>query len=183
MNDSLDAFCADIRELLSQRDDQQSRDQVRRRLESLLTDKTFCDEFVAEDSPPGVAEIYQDPDLGFCVLAYNMADPRKSPPHDHGSSWAVYGQVQGYTDMTIWNIVKERDATHVDIEPTSEFRLNKGEAGLFDVGEIHSIEYDHGAKFVRVTGTDMKGVERRVYDHGAGTVKIIEQVGTGTSRS
>ena len=181
MNEALDTFCTDIREILSQRDDRAARDQIRQRLESLLTDETFCGEYVADDTPPGVTEIYQDAELGFCVLAYNMAGPRKSPPHDHGSSWAVYGQARGYTDMTIWQITAEHDATHVDVEPSNDFRLNKGEAGLFDVGEIHSIEYEEGAKFVRVTGTDMKLVERRVYDHEEGTVKIIEQVGTGTT--
>lgn len=183
MSDSLAAFCADTAEILSSKDDRESRDRVRLRLEVLLQDSAFCDQYVGEDATSGIEEIYEDPELGFCVLAYNMAEPRQSPPHDHGSSWAVYGQASGYTDMTLWSVIKEHDAGHIDIEPTAEFRLNVGQAGLFDVGEIHSIQYDQGAKFVRVTGMDMKRVERRVYDHEAGTVKVIEQIGSGSTKS
>ena len=182
MSDSLAAFCVDIRDILAEMDDREGRDRVRHRLETLLADNAFCERFVGVNSPPGVEEIYQDADLGFCVLAYNMADARQSPPHDHGDSWAVYGQASGYTDMTLWSIVGTHEPDCVDIEATGQFRLNPGQAGLFDVGEIHSIQYEQGAKFVRVTGTDMKRVERRVYDHEAGTVKVIEQIGTGTAK-
>ena len=29
-------------------------------------------------------------------------------PHDHGSSWAVYGQAEGETEMTDWDIIKDQ---------------------------------------------------------------------------
>ena len=38
--------------------------------------------------------------LGFVVLAHCNPKPHKSPPHDHGSSWAVYGQAVRHTDMS-----------------------------------------------------------------------------------
>ena len=80
--------------------------------------------------------------------------------------------------MTLWTIDEQGT-----LRPDREFRLNAGEAGLFDVGAIHSINYDQGAKFVRVTGVDLAQVERRVYDPDTGEVKVIEQVGTGTRSS
>ena len=36
--------------------------------------------------------LYEDPELGFCILAHNYAGSKESPPHDHGPSWAIYGQ-------------------------------------------------------------------------------------------
>ena len=114
-----------------------------------------------------------DPDYGFCVLAYNMDAPRTSPPHDHGESWAVYGQTSGYTDMTIWQ------PSPNGIEQVRTFRLDAGQAGLFDVREIHSIQYPAGARFVRVTGADMSKEARRVYDSETGEFREIEHVGTG----
>ena len=57
-----------------------------------------------------------------------------------------------------------------------------GQAGLFDVHEIHSIQYTEGAKFVRVTGVDMAQEARRVYDPETGTVRVIEHVGTGSAK-
>lgn len=176
MSYSLEDFCDQTREILKTRDNPDGRDEVRQCLERLLEDKDFCAEYVGPDNEAGLAQIYEDPELGFCVLAYNMAAPRTSPPHDHGSSWAVYGQASGHTDMTIWS------AGEGDIKPVRDFRLETGQAGLFDVREIHSIQYNEGAKFVRVTGVDMNQVNRRVWDPETGEVREIESVGAGSTK-
>ena len=182
MGYSLNDFCEDTRAILQAHDDHDGRDKVRQKLELLLGNPEFCAEYVGPDKETGVDQIFEDPDLGFCVLAYNMADPRTSPPHDHGDSWAVYGQAAGYTDMTIWSVQEGADPEKIDIEPVRSFRLEPGQAGLFDKREIHSIQYNDGAKFVRVTGVDMNTETRRVYDPEAGTVQTIEHVGTGNAR-
>lgn len=174
---SLDEFCDDVREILRVDDNHDGRDRVRQKLEQLLVEDDFRKAYVGADSEPGLEQIFEDGETGFCVLAYNMAAPRTSPPHDHGGSWAVYGQVEGYTDMTIWDAPEGSDA----IEPVREFRLESGQAGLFDVREIHSINYTEGAKFVRVTGMDMAQEARRVFDPETGVVREIEHVGTGSA--
>ena len=172
MSYSLEDFCHDVRGLLLAGDTREARDAIRVKLNDLLVDAEFCAVHLGEDSAKGVNQIYQDAETGFCVLTYNMTNPRISPPHDHGNSWAVYGQVEGFTDMTIWSA-----ATPTDIEPVKTFRLDAGQAGLFDVGDIHSIDYGAGAKFVRITGVDMAQETRRVYNPEEGTVKEIEAVG------
>lgn len=177
MSYSLEDFCADTRTILQAHDDHDGRDQVRQNLERLLKDPDFCAEHAGPDTEQGMRQIYEDPDLGFCVLAYNMAAPRTSPPHDHGDSWAVYGQAAGHTDMTIWSAADD------GIEPVRTFRLEAGQAGLFDVREIHSIEYTSGAKFVRVTGVDMNQETRRVWDPETGAMREIESVGAGRARA
>lgn len=176
MGDSLEAFCNDTRSILAGQDNPAGREQIRQRLERLLGDAAFCREHMGADNNAGMTEIYQDPDLRFCVLTYNMTAPRTSPPHDHGRSWAVYGQAGGYTDMTIWSEEAGEDG---NIAPVRSFRLNPGQAGLFDVREIHSIQYAEGSKFVRVTGVDMSQEARRVFDPETGTVREIENVGAG----
>lgn len=179
MSYALDEFCDDARAILAQGDDRGARELVRQKLELLLVDDEFCAAYVGPDHDPGVSQIYEDPKLHFCVLAYNMADPRTSPPHDHGESWAVYGQTAGYTDMTIWSAADRPDGS---IEAQRTFRLEPGQAGLFDVREIHSIQYTAGSKFVRVTGVDLSTETRRVYDPETGAVREVEQVGTGNAR-
>ena len=176
MSYSLTEFCEDVREILSAHDDPSGREQVRQKLEALLREDAFCAEYVGPDNEPGMAQIYEDPQLHFCVLAYNMTEPRTSPPHDHGESWAVYGQASGHTDMTVWSM--QDDA---GLEPVRSFRLDAGQAGLFDVREIHSIDYTEGAKFVRVTGVDMSQAARRVWDPDTGELSEVESVGTGRS--
>ena len=182
MSYSLDDFLRDTRAILSAQDDREGRDQVRQKLELLLVDPDFRAEHVGPDSETGVRQIYEDPDLGFCVLAYNMTEPRTSPPHDHGNSWAVYGQAAGHTDMTIWSADPGEGEGEADVRPVRSFRLDAGQAGLFDVREIHSIQYNEGARFVRVTGVDMDQEARRVFDPEAGTVREIESVGAGSAR-
>ncbi len=76
------------------------REKVRVLLEKLLTNKSFVDEAVGPAAPIGTRKLYEDKDLGFVVLAHCNPKPHKSPPHDHGSSWAVYGQAIKYTDMS-----------------------------------------------------------------------------------
>ncbi len=180
MSYSLDDFCSDTRAILKDGDNPLAREQIRSTLERLLRDEEFCAAYVGPDDESGMREIYQDPDLHFCVLAYNMAEPRTSPPHDHGNSWAVYGQTSGYTDMTIWSRTSADDGA---LEQVRTFRLDPGQAGLFDVREIHSIQYAAGSKFVRVTGVDMSLEARRVYDLKQGTVREIESVASGSAKS
>ncbi|MCZ6889772.1 MAG: hypothetical protein O7H39_14885 [Gammaproteobacteria bacterium] len=179
MSYSLVDFCDDVRTTLADGDDGDGRETVRQKLELLLRDPAFCAAYVGPEQDSGMTEIYQDPNLGFCVLAYNMTESRTSPPHDHGRSWAVYGQALGYTDMTIWSAPGEGEG---NIEAVRSFRLEPGQAGLFDVREIHSIEYPPGSKFVRVTGVDMSQETRRVFDPETGTVQEIEHAGTGKVR-
>lgn len=176
MSYSLNDFCDDIRSILRERDDHDSHEQVRRKLEQLLVDPDFLAEYLGADAAPGVQQIHEDPQQGFCVLTYNMTTPRTSPPHDHGESWAVYGQAGGHTDMTLWQ------AGGDTLEAVRTFRLEPGQAGLFDVREIHSIDYAKGARFVRVTGVDLAKVSRRVFDPETGAVREIEHVATGPAR-
>jgi len=177
---SLEDFCHDGRDLLAAANNHESRDQMRRNLEKLLADENFQIEYLKNDDESGLQQIYEDPDFGFCVLIYNMDDARKSPPHDHGTSWAIYGQAKEYTDMAVWRRLDDTAGNdRVNLEQERAFRLDPGMAGLFDVGDIHSISYPDNAKFVRVTGTDMSREARKIFDPESGEVKTIEHVGTG----
>ncbi len=191
MSYALGDFCDDTRAILLESDDRDGREIIRQKLELLLRDAAFCAAYVGPDSDLGVSQIFEDPNLHFCVLAYNMAESRTSPPHDHGGSWAVYGQVAGYTDMTIWSAAGSCDGKghgegvgkdDGNIEPVRTFRLEPGQAGLFDVREINSIQYPDGSKFVRVTGVDMSQETRRVFDLETGTVREVERVSSGNAR-
>jgi len=38
-------------------------------------------------------------ELGFCICGH-VTTVQRTAPHDHGSSWAIYGQAVGVTEMT-----------------------------------------------------------------------------------
>ena len=77
------------------------RELAREKFEKLLVDPEFLADNLSDDQPEGVRTLYEDPELEFCVLSYVAGGSRKSPPHDHGDSWAIYGQVDKHTDMKV----------------------------------------------------------------------------------
>lgn len=103
-----------------------------------------------------------------------MGKARVSPPHDHGASWAIYGQATKYTDMTEWAREDDcRDPKHAKLRPAKKYRLNPGQAGIYQDGTIHSIDYPDAARFVRVTGTDLDKIDRIKIDLNTGEIATM----------
>lgn len=175
MSYSLEQFCQDCREALTSHPGHEGRDMARGNLEKLLLDPEFVAAELNEDQAKGVRTLYEDPDLEFCVLAYRAARDHKSLPHDHGDSWAIYGQAKHHTDMKVFDRVGGgAGAGEAELKVVKEFRLDPGMAGLFDVGEIHAIDHPADARFVRVTGTDLNKVQRLRFDESRGVAEVIE---------
>jgi predicted metal-dependent enzyme (double-stranded beta helix superfamily) len=162
----LDQFIADCRSALSRDPGPPGREQVRANLERLLANADFVRAHCSEDTPAGVKILYEDPKLGFQVLAHVMDKARVSPPHDHGASWAIYGQASKYTDMTEWERSARGDRG--ELKAVKKYRLNPGQAGIYQDGRIHSIDYPDKARFVRVTGTDLDRIPRYRFDIATG---------------
>jgi len=173
MSDTLKQFTDDCRDILRGKQDRAALEKVRDRLEALLKDDGFVAEYCGPDAAPGPSLLHRDAELGFHVLGYAMSAPHESPPHDHGSSWAVYGQAAAYTDMTEWGRLDDgAEAGKARIEATGHYRLERGQAGIFDNFAIHSIAYPAGARFVRITGVDLETIKRARFDPEAETVVV-----------
>ena len=172
---TLDAFVKDTHTALAADNSPRGRERVRQLLEKRLTNKTFVDEAVGPAAPIGTRKLYEDKELGFVVLAHCNPKPHKSPPHDHGSSWAVYGQAIKHTDMSEYRRLDGgSDAGDAKLEKVKSYRLEPGHAGVYDVGAVHAIDYPEGSRFVRVTGRDLDHVRRLKYDTAAGKAITIE---------
>src|SRR6202163_3928187 len=155
MTYSLDAFCQDGRAALKSDTGPGGREAVRRNLERLLAEPAFLDEHVLS-APAGRHTLHEDPEIGFVVLAHINPKGHKSPPHDHGASWAIYGQATQYTEMTEWERKDHRsDPGKAQLNPVKKYRLLPGHAGIFQDGTIHSIDYPDQARLVRVPGTNL----------------------------
>lgn len=172
---TLEEFCRDAKDALKGTPGPDGREKVRVLLEKLLTNKEFVDKAVGPDAPKGRTKLYEDKELGFVVLGHVNEGAHKSPPHDHGSSWAVYGQAIKHTDMTVWKRLDKGDgAGTAELEQVKSYRLEPGHAGRYDVGDIHSIDYPDGSRFVRVTGRDLDYVQRLKYDLARNQALVIE---------
>ncbi len=162
---TFDEFCADCRETLIAMPNKEGRKTLMGFLEQLLENKDFIAEHLGPDATPGRPIIFQDADTDFCIQIHNHGRTGGGTPHDHGSSWAIYGQAVGYTDMTSYHRLDDGHTEgHAEIEIAREFRMNPGDVGLFDVGEVHSIRFEDGCRVVRITGTDLDKLGQNVYD-------------------
>jgi hypothetical protein len=168
----LDQFVADCRAVLRRDGGPKGREEVRVKLEQLLANRDFVETYCGEQVPRGLKVLYEDPELGFQILAHINDKARVSPPHDHGASWAIYGQATHYTDMIEWE--REDDGSNPDkakLKPVKKYRLLPGHAGIYQDGTIHSIDYPDYARFVRVTGTNLDKIERVRFDLDTGKVE------------
>jgi hypothetical protein len=167
----LDQFASDCRAILERDPGPAGREQVRLKLEHLLSNKDFVEKYCGDHVPRGLRVLYEDPDLGFQILAHVNDKARVSPPHDHGASWAIYGQATHYTDMIEWE--REDAGSSSDaakLKPVKKYRLLPGHAGLYQDGAIHSIDYPDHARFIRVTGTNLDSIARVRFDLATGKV-------------
>ena len=180
MTYTLDVFIKDAQAALKASSGPSGREKVRILLEKLLTNQAFVDEAVGPAAPIGTRKLYEDKDLGFVVLAHCNPKPHKSPPHDHGSSWAVYGQAIKYTDMSEYRRLDGGNgAGEAKLEQVKSYRLEPGHAGTYDIRAIHSIDYPDSARFVRVTGTDLERVPRLKFNLRTHEAEVIESATTG----
>lgn len=169
MTYTLAAFCADCRESVGA--GEAGREQIRRDLERLLGEDDFVSAHCTAEAVAGISVLHSDAETGFQILLHVYAEGKESPPHDHGESWAVYGQAVEHTDMTVWRRGDDgARAGYAEVEPVRSYRLDPGMAGKFEPGDIHSIRFPAGARFVRVTGTDLKKIPTRRFDPGNKTV-------------
>lgn len=177
---SLDDFVGDCRRILSAEPGLAGRERVRALSEKLVKDEAFVAAHLGPQVPKGKRTLYEDPELGFVVLGYVMDEPRKSSPHDHGRSWAIYAQVSAHTDMTEYRRLGGGEgAGAAELAVDRAYRLNPGQAGLYDGAQIHAIDYPAGARFVRVTGCDLDHAPRIRYDEAAKQAVVIESATAG----
>ena len=172
MSYDLNQFIDDCRAILRRDPGPAGREKIRALLERLLQDEDFIAAHCSDSTPKGLYVLHDDAELGFQILAHINEKARASPPHDHGKSWAIYGQAASHTDMTEYERVDDgSDPTRAKLEVTKKYRLHPGQAGIFADGAIHSIDYPDGSRFVRVTGTNLDRIQRASFDVKTGVVK------------
>jgi predicted metal-dependent enzyme (double-stranded beta helix superfamily) len=152
MSITLEYFVGQVREALLADPGPAGREKVRHHLESLVRDTAFAEQHLG-DNQPQRRVLYQDPDLGFAILGHVFKEARRTQPHDHGDSWAIYGQVSGETTMDAWEIVEDAPpGGHGKVRLSASTQLLPGAARLYNEGEIHSPRREGPAKLIRIEG-------------------------------
>jgi predicted metal-dependent enzyme (double-stranded beta helix superfamily) len=171
MSYDLDQFIAECRASLQKDPGPKGREAIRLRLEQLLQDQDFLRQHCSDATPAGLHVLHDDPELGFQILAHINEKARISPPHDHGHSWAIYGQAASHTDMTEYERVDDgSNPDKAELKVIKQYRLMPGQAGIYQDGAIHSIDYPDKSRFVRVTGTNLDNITRSRFDPKTGKI-------------
>ena len=128
-----------------------------------LRDRAFVERHLPDRAAgePVREVLYEDPELGFCICGHVNDEAAESGPHDHGSSWAIYGQAEGETVMTDWRIVtRGADDTPTLVSPERVYTLTPGEAHFYGVGAVHSPKRDAPTRLIRIEGANLDHVQR-----------------------
>lgn len=160
MPHTLQSFSAQTREILLKENNPAGREKVAALLRDALKDRAFVESLFDESSPERKI-VYEDPDLGFCVLAHRYTTAKDSPPHDHAHSWAIYGQADGETAMTDWSLVEPATPDKPGkVKYVREYKLTPGVAHVYNEGDLHSPSRAGPTRLVRIEGTNMDKVKR-----------------------
>jgi predicted metal-dependent enzyme (double-stranded beta helix superfamily) len=161
---TLDQFARECHDILKADPGPGGRRKICARLEELLRDRQFVDANV-HDRTAERHLLYEDPELGFCILAHNYAGPKESPPHDHGPSWAIYGQAKGETEMTDYDRVAEpAEGKPGKARPTRTYKLTPGIAHVYNERDLHSPRRREPTQLIRIEGLNMDRIKRARFE-------------------
>lgn len=163
MKQTLDQFAAQCHDAIKAQPGPPGREKVARLLEGLLKDSALVAQLFAGDVGERTM-LYQDPELGFCILAHNYTDAKTSGAHDHAHSWAIYGQACGQTEMRDYDLLEAATAEKPGkVRHTRTYTLRPGMAHVYNEGDLHSPKREAPTSLIRIEGTDMSKVKRFQY--------------------
>lgn len=165
MNPVIEDLASDCHDILEKDPGPEGLEQVRRRLEEILTNEAVIKDVVGPDKDSPRDILYEDPELGFCIIAHVYKDASVRNPHDHGPSWAIYGQVEGVTEMTEFRLVeKPKDGRPGKAEPVKTYNLEPGMAVAYEPGKLHAPVRHGPTRLIRIEGINMETIKRDKYE-------------------
>jgi hypothetical protein len=158
---TLEQLSADIRNTLKADAGIAGKQKVCKLVSRALLDQEFVAQHLTAEQCRPRKVLYEDPELGFCICGHVYENAARGAPHDHGSSWAIYGLASGDTEMTDWHIVRRgEDGAPSLAEPVKTYVLKPGDSHFYDVGAVHSPTRSGLTKLVRIEGRNLDHVER-----------------------
>ena len=160
---TLEQFSSACRRILEAEPGVEGRKKVCALVKEVLTDEAFLAAHLGEDVPERKI-LYEDPKLGFCILAHVYRGAKESSPHDHGPSWAIYGQARGETLMNDWALLEPAAENKPGaVRHVRSYKLTPGMAHVYNEGDLHSPKREGPTRLIRIEGMNMDKVRRLSY--------------------
>ena len=153
-------FAASCRVSLEKFELETACQQLTKHLAKHLKDPVFLKACFGPADWEGRKVIYEDEQFGFCLCGHISHGPKEAKPHNHGDTWAIYGQVEGQTEMAEWALTASTQGT---VSKIKSYTMNPGDARLYPQGTIHSATRYKPEKLIRIEGKNLDDVERSFF--------------------
>jgi predicted metal-dependent enzyme (double-stranded beta helix superfamily) len=164
MAQTLEQFAAACHDILKAEPNPAGRSKVCALLQNALRDKQFVSSYVKDETPERQI-LYEDSELGFCILAHHYRGAKTSAPHDHGPYWAIYGQASGETEMNDYELIEPATPEKPGkVRKTKTYKLTPGVAHVYNEGDLHSPKRVASTKLIRIEGVNMDKVKRLKFE-------------------
>ena len=164
MSTTLEQFAAQCKDALKSQPGTAGRQAVCGLVKGVLKEPEFVAKYIPEGTPERQV-LYEDADLGFTILAHGYVGAKNSKPHDHGPSWAIYGQAGGETIMTDWECLsRPTETVPGKAKHIRDYTMKPGDAYLYDIGVLHSPRRENSTRLLRIEGVNMDRVKRFPYE-------------------
>lgn len=160
MHLDLNSFAAQCHTILKRDSGPKGRSEIAALLRQVLQDPEAVKTYLNPNTPEREL-LYEDPELGFCIVAHRYLGAKESEPHDHAHSWAIYGQAEGQTKMHDYTLLeKAHGDTLGKVRVARTYALSPGVAHNYNEGDIHMPFRDGPTALIRIEGTNMAKVKR-----------------------
>ena len=164
MGYTLEAFAAACHSALADDRGRAGRQKICAIVQDVLKDEGFVADHLVDGGPERKI-LYEDPEFGFCILAHVYEGAKESNPHDHGPSWAIYGQARGETVMSDWTVLEPpAPGKPGKVRRGLTYSLKPGMAHVYHEGDVHSPRRDGPTRLLRIEGANMDRVKRPSYE-------------------
>lgn len=165
MTPTIEQFGAECHAILKRDSGPDGLERVRQGLEKILTDETVLATHLGPDAESERNILYEDPELKFCIIAHFYKGAKNSAPHDHGPTWAIYGQAAGTTEMTEYRVVQApADGKPGKAEAVKTYDMTPGMAMTYAVGQVHSPKRESETRLIRIEGVNVKTISRSAFE-------------------
>lgn len=163
MGYTIETFAAECQRLLKADSTPAGREKMRLLVEDALKDEKFTGQYLNERTPDRQV-VYEDPELGFCICAHMSHGAKEANPHDHGSSWAIYGQAIGETEMSDWEVLEApKEEQPGKVRRARVYSLKPGMAHVYNEGDVHSPKRTATTGLIRIEGKNTQKMKRLPY--------------------
>ena len=164
MGYTLEQFAKECHRILAADPGPAGRKQVCGVVQEVLKDQAFVQKYLGDEVGDRQI-IYEDPELGFCILAHHYEGARTSNPHDHGPYWAIYGQAEGETIMSDFSLLEPAaEGRRGKVRFVKSYSLKPGMAHVYNEGDLHAPRREASTKLLRIEGRNLDKIRRFGYE-------------------